>query len=232
MNVVVKHTIVVRQKMGKQPASGHHGVGCDMASNVTRSNDEGDEETNEIEMSSDFEIAWNYVNMSLETICNQDDGIEDNTGRNKKIYTAKPSIERKSKIGISTILKCAEFGMLEEQNYFVNVPGDGLKLLKDIVVELGKIDDSCLNQNLFFWGKIHRFNNTWINTQYANNIGIRVDDPIQENFWRIYKDKIMKLLHDKKCSIIIFGKAKKSERGNYYIILKDMKYFHARKSRI
>lgn len=206
-----------------------HLEGCDTASKGKKTSAEGDEEANEVEMSSDFDITWNYVNKSAKLIDTHEENIDGKIEINRKKYMAKPSIERKSKIGLNTILKCAEYEMIKEQNYFVNIPENGQKLLKDVVVRLEEIDDKCLNKNLFMWGKIHRFTDTWINTQYANNVSIRINDNIKEKFWDIYKGKIIKLLLDKNCLIIIFGKAKKSGKGNYYISLNDIKYFYVKK---
>lgn len=219
-------------KDGKTACFGaNHNLGCDTASKSKNLNSEGDEETNEFEMSLDFEIAWNYINKKTEPIGNQDDTIEVSIGKDIKKYVAKPSIEKKSKVGLSTILKCAEYKILKDQKYLVNVPNDGLKQLQDVVVELEDIDDSYIDESLFLWGKIHRFNDTWMNTQYENNISIRINDNIREKFWSIYRDKIIKLLHDKNCLIIIFGKVKKSTKGNYYINLDNMKYFYVRGSK-
>lgn len=220
-------------KDGKTACFGaNHNLECDIASKSKHSNNDGDEETNEFEMSSDFEIAWNYVNIKTESINNQDGDTDGNIGKNIRKYVAKPSIDKKSKVGLNTILKCAEYKILKEQNYFVNVPDDGLKQLQDVVVKLEEIDDKYLNKNLFLWGRVHRFNDTWINTQYTNNISIRVNDNIQEKFWDIYRSKIIKLLQDKNCIVIIFGKVKKSAKGNYYIGLDNTKYFYVRKSKL
>jgi hypothetical protein len=220
-------------KDGKTACFGaNHVVGCNTASGSKSSNSDGDEEANEIEMSLDFDIAWNY-----EKSQNVPKGLEvgeegEKVGKNQRKYIIKPPVDQKSKISISTILKCAEYNILFEQMYIINVPEEGLKQLKDVVFKLEDINDGFLEKNLFMWGKMRRFSDMWINTPYLNNISIRIDDTIQVKFWNSYKNKIKQLLIDKNGLIIIFGKVKKSAKGNYYIDLKNPKYFCARKAKV
>jgi len=208
-----------------------HNLPCDAASGNKSSNDDGDDATNEVETSQDFEIIWNYINKQVASTEEGETESDLDVKKNRKKYILKPAIEKKSKIGLASILKYAEYDILEKQTYDVDVPGVGLKQLKDIVVKLEDVNNKYLNKNLFLWGSVYSFNTTWLNTSYPNNIVIRVDESIQEKFWRLYKEKFLKLLHDKKCLIIVFGKVGKSKKGKFFISLKEMKYFYIRKSK-
>ncbi len=208
-----------------------HILPCDTASGNKSSKNSGGDETNEIESGQDFEIFWNYSNRKVMQTEESEEETDLVVKKNKKKYILKPSIEKKGKIGLASILKYAEYDILEKQTYNVNIPGVGLKKLKDIVVNLKDVNDIHLNKNLFLWGNIYSFKSNWLNTSYDNNIGIRVNESIQERFWTLYRDRFVKLLHDKKCLIIIFGKVGKSKAGKYFIRLNEMKYFYIRKSK-
>lgn len=217
-------------KDGKNACFGAKHIGdCDSSSGNRGNNEQGEEEVNEIELqTSQFDIRWNYIRSNDDTQNTQDDGDDEITGLNKRKYTKKPPVEKNIKISLNQILEFAELNIINEQDYSINIR-ENLVALKDIVVKLEDIDDSNLNKEMFYWGNISNFKNEWLNMQYENKISILIDESIREKFWKSYKAKILKII--KNNTIIIFGKVRKSSKGNYYIVLKDTKHFYIKKSR-
>lgn len=219
-------------KDGKVACFGAKHPGCEAASGHHSSNDVGNEDTNEVKFAADFEIAWNYDGKKKGTNPNEDgDNKNFSEGLSRKKYVNKPELEKQKHISLGAILRYAEYGVIDKQNYVVKLPGAGMRKLKDMVVKLEDIRDYNIGQALFMWGSIKQFSKMWINTPYKNKISIRVDEIIQDNFWSINQEKIKKLLYDKNCIIIVYGKVKKSKSGNYYINLYDTKYFLTRKEK-
>lgn len=206
-----------------------HVEGCGMSSSNKNKNRDGDKETNEIDMqTSEFDIRWNYINLNEVTkkvdVEDQDEVIV----HNKRKYTKKPSIEKNIRISLNQILELAELDIIKDQEFSVNINNKNV-LLKDIVMCIEDIKDSCLNKDMFFWGKISSFNGDYINTLYRNRASIIIDKCISSKFWGIYKNRILKVI--KNNLVIISGKAKKSHKGNYYILLDDTKKIYIKKDR-
>ncbi|QGH20234.1 hypothetical protein [Clostridium butyricum] len=218
-------------KDGKNACFGAKHIGeCDSSSGNRGNNEQGEEEVNEIELqTSQFDIRWNYIRSNDDTQNTKDDEDDEVTGLNKRKYTKKPPVEKNIKISLNQILEFAELNIINEQDYSINI-GENLVSLKDIVVKLEDIDDSNLNKEMFYWGKISSFKSEWLNMQYANKISILIDESIRDKFWKSYKAKILKII--KNNTIIVFGKVRKSSKGNYYIVLKDTKHFYIKKSRL
>lgn len=217
-------------KDGKNACFGAKHIGdCDKSRSNKSNNSEGSEEVNEIELyTSEFDIRWNYTSSSEG---NKEPGRETGSeisGENKKKYIKKPPVEKNAKISLNQILEFAELDIIKNQNFLINVHSSPV-LLKDIVMNLEYVDDSYLNRDIFYWGEISSFNGDWLNTLYKNKLSILVDSSISAKFWKAYKDKLLKII--KNNSIIIFGKAKKSKSGNYYILLKDTKGIYVKKKR-
>ncbi|NRT90894.1 hypothetical protein [Clostridium beijerinckii] len=206
-----------------------HIDGCGMSSGNKNKSLDGDKETNEIDIqTSEFDIRWNYINSSDVTkkaeVENQDEAVIKNTRK----YTKKPSIEKNIKISLNQILEFAELDIIKDQEFSVNINNKNL-LLKDIVMNIEEINDNSIDKDMFFWGNISSFNGDYINTVYRNKVSIIIDKSISLKFWKTYRNRILKII--KNNSVIIFGKAKKSQKGNYYILLNDIKTFYIKNAR-
>lgn len=202
---------------------------CSMSSSNKSKSSEGDKETNEIDLqTSQFDIRWNYINSNDITKKVEVEDQEEVIVQNKRKYTKKPSIEKNIRISLNQILEFAELDIIKEQEFSVTINNKSV-LLKDIVMNIGDIDDSSLDKDMFFWGKISSFNGNWLNISYKNKVSIVINTDISSKFWEIYKNRILKVI--KNNLVIIFGKAKKSQKGNYYISLEDTKKFYIKKSK-
>lgn len=206
-----------------------HVDGCGMSSSNKNKNRDGDKETNEIDIqTSEFDIRWNYKNSNDITKKVEVEDKDEVVVQNKRKYTKKPSIEKNIRISLNQILEFAEFDIIKDQEFSVNINNKSV-LLKDIVMCIEDINDSCLNKDMFFWGKISSFNGDWLNTPYKNKVNIVVDSSISSKFWEIYKRRLLKIL--KNNSFIIFGRVKKSKNNNYYISLSDTKKIYIKQSK-
>jgi len=206
-----------------------HAKDCINRSSNKSNNEQGDEEVSEIELeTSQFDVRWNYISTNNEKKIVGVEGDEEYCGENKRKYTKKPAIEKSAKISLKQILEFAKLDIIDDQDYSITV-GNNSVLLKDIVTTLDEINDSSLDKEMFYWGQISSFNEEWINTKYVNKISILIDSSIKEKFWKTYKTKILKSI--KNNYIIIFGEVRKSTKGNYYITLKDTKYFYFKKAK-
>lgn len=217
-------------KDGKNACFGAKHIGdCDLSSNHKSNNDQGDEEVNEIDLeTSQFEIRWNYTSSNTDNGESPREIGGDINGENKRKYTKKPPVEGNIKIGLNQILEFAELDIINNQDYLININNEPMPL-KDIVVNIENIDDSNLKKEMFYWGGISSFNGDWLNTPYKNKVSIIIDNTISEKFWKIYRKKLLKII--KSNAFIIWGKVRKSMKGNYYISLKDTKQIYFKKSR-
>jgi len=219
-------------KDGKNACFGAKHLGdCYKSSSNLSNNDEGTEEVNEIELlTSRFDIRWNY-NKSNEgnegNEVNRGETSGEISGENRKKYIKKPQIEKNAKISLNQILELAESNIIEHQDYLIKLY-DNPVLLSDIVMNLEYIDDSYLDREMFYWGKISSFNGNWLNTSYINKLSIIIDKYISEKFWKVYEERFLKVI--KNNSIIIFGKPKRAKSGNLYIQLKNIKHFYIKRA--
>lgn len=217
-------------KDGKKACfAARHVIGCKQSSTHRGNYSEGKEEVSEINLNTSFfEVSWNYVNSFKNRV--EGDNYETSyySGKNIKKNIKKSAIQKNMKISLYQILKFAEYNVIKDQDIVINLLHE-FKLLKDVVLHMKEISDNYLDSYNFYWGKIHNFNENWLNTDYDNKISILIDNAISKKFWDLYKKRLYKVL--KNNSFIVFGKVKKTKNDNYYIIVKDLKKLYFRKSR-
>ncbi len=215
-----------------------HDTKCDAKSKTTEVEPPDDIEDENIMYARDDQFTLkekNYLKRmwSENEIGDTDPDDEDFTkkGRQNKTYVRNPASSITIHKTLPQILTICINGIIQEQNFDIEVYDGLYDHIRRCVHELKYVDDSLVGKKGYYWGYVICAESNWlnINVNYSKNPSFLLNDSIIDEFW----DSVLITPEqwNKTVPIIVRGQLSKSSKGKYYVEVVDFEsiYVHTKK---